>query len=412
MEQFILKIYEVVNPIDYATPEGTYAIGTWFFVEPVKPATHSLDIQWYLDGNSIPGATGTEFDSSTLDLPTGQYELKVKVIDNTELVINEGKRASDMNEVRTWTLGEAGHWKFDDGSGDIAEDSIGDNNGILVGNPQWATGKFGGALDFDGDGNYVSLSDMNALADNSTTIAAWIKRDAEDSSYSPIVTQYNESSKGYYFYLLDGKLALYLDGSRAISEDAIDTQDWHHVAGTNDGSNLRIYVDGEKKDTESSTNRSGVHYDASIGGHSTEYFKGLIDDVRVYDWAMNYVQIWEIMYPGTSKFSVKDNSRVPMAWFDDLGNLFLRGSLEQGDKDPPLITYNDGFKFKNPSDANLAMIDGTNGNMYIYGEKKNWNTPSAGKDEFIIRNSDDDPNAYISDVGNLYLTGKLYENQD
>lgn len=44
IEQFIFKIYELVKPIDYATPEGTYAIGTQFFVQPVKPATHSLDV--------------------------------------------------------------------------------------------------------------------------------------------------------------------------------------------------------------------------------------------------------------------------------------------------------------------------------------------------------------------------------
>ena len=202
-EQFIFKIYELVNPIDYATAEGTYAIGTRFFVQPVKPATHSLDVTWYRVGDPDPVGTGLEFDSSVLDLPTGQYTLKVKVIDNTEMVRDEVKRATDMNEVRTWTLGEAGHWKFDEGSGDIAEDSIGDNNGRLGGqvgadpcDPDWLNDpNRGWCLDFDGDDDYVSLSDMNALADNTTTIAAWIKRDVEDDGYSPIVTQYKPFCK-------------------------------------------------------------------------------------------------------------------------------------------------------------------------------------------------------------------------
>jgi hypothetical protein len=100
-----------------------------------------------------------------------------------------------------------------------------------------------------------------------------------------------------------------------------------------------------------------------------------------------------------------------MAWFDDLGNLFLRGTLEQGNEDPPSITYNDGFKFKNASDANLAMIDATNGNMYIMGLlQPQWKDPCDVIDNFIIKDSSGDEVAYIDDPnGDLYLKGKLFD---
>jgi len=207
------------------------------------------------------------------------------------------------------------------------------------------------------------------------------------------------------------------------SDVSIDTSGWFHIAGTYDGFDLKIYVNGELK-TEYRPGYTGYYenYDTTYIGYEDElsnpdeppgvYFDGKIDDVRVYRRALSTFEIWDIMFPDTDRFRVKDSADETVAWFDDFGNLFLRGSLEQGRKNPPTIAYNDGFKFKNPSDANLAMIDGTNGNMYIYGEKKNWNTPSEGKDEFIIRNSDDEPVAYISEVGNLYLTGKLCENPD
>ena len=220
-EQFILKIYELVNPIDYATPAGTYAIGTQFFVQPVKPAAHSLDVTWYIVGDPDPVGTGLEFDSSALDLPTGQYTLKVQVIDNTEMVRDEGKRDTDMNEVLTWTLGEAGHWKFNEGSGDTAYDYIGDIDGTLGGkvgadpcDPDWVNDpNRGWCLDFDGDDDYVSLSDMNALADNSTTIAAWIKADDVNEGRHPIVTQFkqvDDNYYGYYFYVNGNNPKLYL----------------------------------------------------------------------------------------------------------------------------------------------------------------------------------------------------------
>jgi hypothetical protein len=104
VEQFVLKIYEIVNPIDDATPPGTYPGSAVFFVEPMQPATHDLDVQWYLDADPIPGATGTTLDVAPLDLSSGTYTLSVEVIDNTELVRDEGLRADLMSETREWTL--------------------------------------------------------------------------------------------------------------------------------------------------------------------------------------------------------------------------------------------------------------------------------------------------------------------
>lgn len=104
VEQFILEIYKIVDAVDYATPEGTYALGTQFFVEPLQPATHSLDVQWYLNEDEIPGATETTFDASTLGLPPGEYTLSVKVVDNTEMVRDEDRRVLDMTFTREWTL--------------------------------------------------------------------------------------------------------------------------------------------------------------------------------------------------------------------------------------------------------------------------------------------------------------------
>ena len=48
------------------------------------------------------------------------------------------------------------HWKLDDGSGTTAVDSSANgNDGTFVGDPQWASGILGGALDFDGVDDYV-----------------------------------------------------------------------------------------------------------------------------------------------------------------------------------------------------------------------------------------------------------------
>jgi hypothetical protein len=71
--------------------------------------------------------------------------------------------------------GLAHYWKFDEGIGSIAYDSVGNIDGTIVG-PQWTTGKVGGALDFDGTFASVNLGDVAAVEGTSLlTIQAWVQ---------------------------------------------------------------------------------------------------------------------------------------------------------------------------------------------------------------------------------------------
>jgi hypothetical protein len=105
VEQFVLEIYRIVNPIDDATPEGSYPTTATFFVTPIQPVGRNLDIQWYLDGNLISEANDSNtLDASTLNLsPVGIYTLEVRVVDNTTLVRDEGNRPIG---ARQWTLAD------------------------------------------------------------------------------------------------------------------------------------------------------------------------------------------------------------------------------------------------------------------------------------------------------------------
>ncbi|MHC4463713.1 MAG: hypothetical protein ACYS30_20120, partial [Planctomycetota bacterium] len=49
-------------------------------------------------------------------------------------------------------------WKFDEGEGSIAYDSVGGNDGTIYG-AQWTTGQVNGALQFDGHDDYVEVGD-------------------------------------------------------------------------------------------------------------------------------------------------------------------------------------------------------------------------------------------------------------
>ena len=71
----------------------------------------------------------------------------------------------------------AGIWLFDEGKGDIAKDSSGNqNDGTLTNGPKWLEGKFDKALSFDGVDDYVNVVNRSSLVMSQLqkmTVSVW-----------------------------------------------------------------------------------------------------------------------------------------------------------------------------------------------------------------------------------------------
>jgi len=69
------------------------------------------------------------------------------------------------------------HWKLDETEGGIAQDSVGESDGICHGGPLWqpASGKVNGALQLDGIDDYISTDFVLDPADSAISVFAWIK---------------------------------------------------------------------------------------------------------------------------------------------------------------------------------------------------------------------------------------------
>jgi hypothetical protein len=206
-------------------------------------------------------------------------------------------RGASDNTLQWPEEGLFAHWKLDDGPGSsIAIDSAGINHGILNGDPIWTTGRIDGALDFDGDGDYVSFGSITPLTGTSFTAQAWIRVD-EAGTFYPILTQHDALGmlkEGCYFHVsAESKPTFYIINSfysaQATSPDPIEANKWYHVAATNDGTELKLYVNGRFKDSDTSAGFTGFDTNAYIGYDisSTIDYSGLIDDVRIYDRALS-----------------------------------------------------------------------------------------------------------------------------
>ncbi len=89
-----------------------------------------------------------------------------------------------MSQIHeTEDLGSAlqlrGWWKFDDGAGDRAADSLAEGHLDAVGGPRWTLGgKFGGAVALDGATQWFGTSVPVLQTDRSFSIAAWVRLDS------------------------------------------------------------------------------------------------------------------------------------------------------------------------------------------------------------------------------------------
>lgn len=196
--------------------------------------------------------------------------------------------------------GLVGWWKFDERSGSTAVDASGhDLHGTLRGNPAWVDGAVGGALEFDGDGDYVDLgNDPSFDITGPITIAAWVKVNAFDKDWQAIVgkgdtawrLQRNGGSNSVEFACtglpVPGALVGSLFGTVGVNDGR-----WHHVAGTFDGARVCLYVDGRLDMAAEATGSIGINNaNVFIGANAEKpgrHWSGRIDDVRVYSCALS-----------------------------------------------------------------------------------------------------------------------------
>jgi hypothetical protein len=98
--------------------------------------------------------------------------------------------AGAVRFVTRVSAGLIAHWPFDEGSGSVAGNSIDANyNGTLEGAAWEATGKFGGAIRFDGVDDRVSIPSGFNINGTAFTIALWLKADDFDIDDARLISK-------------------------------------------------------------------------------------------------------------------------------------------------------------------------------------------------------------------------------
>jgi hypothetical protein len=215
------------------------------------------------------------------------------------------------------------HWALNEGSGSTVTDSSGNNHTANIYSATWMTpgyNGFGACLDFNGVGNYVVNNDVNVALNglDGLSVSAWIRSDLDNTDKGFIVFEnptgndsrnmrYDAagSSGGGTNVIKVGITAT--DGEQKI-ESSSNVQKigvWQHVAIVwASGQNLQLYIDGVlNTPTNIEATRSGTltGYTRLIAGKgckdtaADQGWDGLIDDVRIYNYALSQAEITAVM---------------------------------------------------------------------------------------------------------------------
>jgi hypothetical protein len=104
----------------------------------------------------------------------------------------------------------------------------------------------------------------------------------------------------------------------ACTSDVLDDQ-WHHIVGTYDGAEKRIYVDGVLEDSAPCTGAiDTTNSPVEIGRnshHNSYYWQGAIDDVRIYGRAIAPSEV-QALYDmgGGGGGTDPDQDGLPSSW--------------------------------------------------------------------------------------------------
>lgn len=159
------------------------------------------------------------------------------------------------------------------------------------------------SLSFDGVNDYVYIPNSNAFdISNNLTIEAWIKPNTVSGQHMIVSKQWcGGDQNGYYFTIIDGQLRWYWDNDGSCSNGAggyesdasvVVANQWQHVAVVHTSTSVQLYLNGQLIDghkyggsyTSININTEGIRIGAykSTGGGLNNFFKGEIDDVRIW----------------------------------------------------------------------------------------------------------------------------------
>ncbi len=215
------------------------------------------------------------------------------------------------------TDGLLDYWDFENITGDVAKDVMGNRDGTIIGDAQIVEGKFGEALQFD-KSYYIEFDDAGLpMGTEERTMSAWVK---PEGAGVRAVVEWGAAVQGQrcgILVLAAEKIKFVGNNADVTSNSSIELGEWSLVTETYDGTNIRIYLNGEldKKqamviNTQPGIGRIGTH----VWPQLQERFVGTIDEVSIYNRELDAEEVMQNFEAGPLVLAVNASGKLALTW--------------------------------------------------------------------------------------------------
>ncbi|MEN6536532.1 MAG: Ig-like domain-containing protein, partial [Bryobacteraceae bacterium] len=327
--------------VTITAPAGSQTVsGTITITASALDNVGVVGVQFILDGSNF-GAEDTQAPYSlswgTAATANGAHTLTAVARDAagnrttsaavTVLVNNTATNPGDSAAVAFYS--------FNAGSGETLSDDSGNGHTGTISKATWTTGKYGSALLFRGRA-FVRIGDLDSSPE--FTVSAWVNPSSLSGCHSVAMKTFT-----YGFEICDGSVLAGVGNGgtwSGIAKASATVNTWQHITQTYDGSTVRLYMNGTLVASAAGA-LTNSDQDLRIGAwtDTSEFFKGVIDEVRIYSRALTAEEIQADMnnpigsssdtaapsVPSGLNAQVQSTSAVNLSWTASTDNVAVTG---------------------------------------------------------------------------------------
>ena len=298
MQQIVFTNHDTSPPVTTISLSGTLGSDGWYST----PVTVTLTAD---DGANGSGVAKTEysFDNSTWTQYTSSLVLNKDGV--TTVYYRSTDNAGNVETAKSQTVkinqsGLVGLWHMEN---NWLDSSVVGNNGTSYNGSTFSSdakvGSYAGS--FDGVNGYVAIGNLyGEFTTNAFSIEAWVKVNSTANGARRVIAGGIGQYADYGIGLINNQFMVYTGnkaGTLYYNQSGVTPNlgQWYHVAGTFDGTTLKIYVNGQLQNTLAATwVQANGGADFWIGGEyccSSSRYSGLLDEVSLYNRVLSDAEI-------------------------------------------------------------------------------------------------------------------------
>ena len=296
-----------IFPADVAVNTGDVVTFTVDATNPLTGDDSDLEYQWYRNGSMLTGETGSQYQRTIISGEEGDTYYCLVTLPTTARTVQSRTATVLIKKLLA-------HWPFDGNVEDITGNG---NNGTHIGDPNYTTGKENQALIFDGETDYVDLPDGFSDLTTGLTVTLWAKPTAANS-FARFFDWGNGDPSDNIFFCRTGttntlRFNTYLADETSTPVEAPDTLEldvWQFLAVTMDNAgNVVLYKNGIQVASGTVSVPNVVTRTGNLIGESNwendALYQGLMDDMKVYNYAKSGEEIAQIYYESEGEFCME-----------------------------------------------------------------------------------------------------------